>query len=67
MFLLVDYMVVKVFVFCCEQAPANHKCFFYRGMYSTNIDCFVVDSVSLHLPFVTVRLSIYLSVVNKTI
>ena len=38
-------MVIKVFVFCCERAPANHKCFFYRGMYSTNIDCFVVDSV----------------------
>ena len=38
-------MVIKVFVFCCERAPANHKCFFYRGMYSTNIDCLVVDSV----------------------
>ena len=28
------------------------KCFFYRSLYSTDIDCFVRDSSRLHLTFV---------------
>ena len=39
------------FVFFCTQASAKCKYLFYRRIYSTNVDCFVVDSLCLHLTF----------------
>ena len=44
------------------KAPAKLKCFFYRRLYSANIDCFVRDSSLLHLTFVAFCL---LSVIRK--
>ena len=35
-FLLVDFG--KVVCLICEQAPAKLKCFFWRRLYSTDID-----------------------------
>ena len=43
--LLVDFVS---FVFICQRAPARLKCFFWRGLYSTNIGCFVSDSSRSH-------------------
>ena len=40
---------------CCvhlRKAPAKFNCFFQRRIYSTNIDCFVMDSLHSHLTFV---------------
>ena len=47
--LLVDFGSV---VFIYQRAPAKLKCFLWRWLYSTNIDCFVRDSSRLHLTFV---------------
>ena len=49
-------------VFICQRAPAKLKWFFQRRLYSTNIDCFVIDSSLLHLTFVAFCLS---SVIRK--
>ena len=35
-----------------KQAVARLRCFFWRRIYSTNNDCFVVDSSGFHLTFV---------------
>ena len=47
-FLLVDFGKVL----CPSTTPAKLKCFMYRRLYSTNVDCFVKDSSRLHLSFV---------------
>ena len=39
-------------VFICQRAPVNLECFFSKRVYSTNIDCFDIDSSGLHLTFV---------------
>ena len=46
------------FVFVCERAPAKLKFLFQRRVYSTNIDCFVIDLQLFHLTFVAFCLSI---------
>ena len=52
----------KSVVFICKWAPTKLKCFFYRRLYSRNIDCFVTDSSRLHLTFAVFCL---LSVIRK--
>ena len=39
-------------VFICQRAPAKLECFFSKRVFSTNIDCFDIDSSGLHLTFV---------------
>ena len=43
--------MVLSFVFFCKQASAKCKYLFYRRIYSTNLECFVVYSSCLHLTF----------------
>ena len=58
-FLLVNFGKVL-----CSSAKSSSKtqCFFQRRIYSTNIDCFVMDSLHSHLTFVAFCL---LSVIRK--
>ena len=51
MVMQIKLVVVVVAVFICQRAPAKLKCFFYRRLYSKNIDCFVRDSLRLDLTF----------------
>ena len=52
----------KTVVFICQRAPAKLECFFSKRVYSTNIDCFDIDSSGFHLTFVTFYL---FSVIRK--
>ena len=47
-----SWSILVSVVFIYERAPTKRKCFSKRRIYSTNIDCFVIDSSRLHLTFV---------------
>ena len=57
MFFLVNFSKVL-----CSSANELQQNFFQRRIYSTNYDCFVRDSLRLHLTFVAFCL---LSVIHK--